>query len=196
MCNSFLKTALLTTAILVVLLATPAVAGNNNPFNIQEGPFAHAEGSIGQPRTKDTGNCVVNGRAPKWALDILISRGHGAAEDANGDELTLTDPVWANATCFRAKNWVSWEFGSAPATQAVPLAPPAGPGNGLASGEVATVVTNLAYAQTRYVCLTKGEKVFSTKNVSGCKLLTRRRLGKPYFRAKLHCRCATNIAST
>jgi hypothetical protein len=54
----------------------------------------------------------VNGRAPQWALDVLRSRGHGAAEDANGDELTLTDPVWANATCFRAKKWVSWEFGS------------------------------------------------------------------------------------
>ena len=83
-----------------IMLATPGLGeGNNNPSNMQEGPFAHAHGSISQPRIKDPGNCYVNDHAPQWALDVLIRRGHAAADDANGDTLTLTDPVWKYATC-------------------------------------------------------------------------------------------------
>jgi hypothetical protein len=64
-----------------------------------EGPFAHAHGSIGYPKTAQTGNCFINGRAPQWALDVLKSRAHGADSAANGGDLTLTHPVWRNATC-------------------------------------------------------------------------------------------------
>jgi hypothetical protein len=64
-----------------------------------EGPFAHAHGSIGYPKTAQTGNCFINGRAPQWALDVLKSRAHGADSAANGGDLTLTEPVWRNATC-------------------------------------------------------------------------------------------------
>src|ERR1700730_745318 len=64
-----------------------------------EGPFAHAHGSIGYPKTAQTGNCFMNGRAPQWALDVLKSRAHGTDSGANGGDLTLTDPVWRNATC-------------------------------------------------------------------------------------------------
>jgi hypothetical protein len=64
-----------------------------------EAPFAHAHGSIGYPKTAQTGNCFVNGRAPQWALDVVKSRAHGADSAANGGDLTLTDPVRRNATC-------------------------------------------------------------------------------------------------
>lgn len=106
---------ILTLPLAAIMLATPGLGqGNNNPSNMQEGPFALAHGSIGQPRTKDTGNCYVNGHAPQWALDVLIRRGHAAADDANGDTLTLTDPVWKYATCDERTHNVTWQFGNAP----------------------------------------------------------------------------------
>jgi hypothetical protein len=53
----------------------------------------------GIPKLLRPGIASSTGARPQWALDVLKSRAHGADSAASGGDLTLTDPVWRNATC-------------------------------------------------------------------------------------------------